>query len=151
MLLNWWIDRSSCSHNPRLDWCNSLLFGLLRELTSNCKYYDCCSYKTQNWDVWLHYFCLVWITLPANVTLVSIKIPLLGSKVVHILDPIYLCKRLALKLKGGLRSDNTLVLNVPLIKLKLKTHGDRFFSIGGSVLWNELPDSIRLSDRYIYA
>ena len=100
-------------------------------------------HKTRMFDciisVWFHLHCL-----PASHRR-RFKIPLLVFKVIHILDPICLCKRLTLKRKGGLRSDNTLVPIVPLIKLKLKTHG-RFFSIGGSVLWNELPGNIRLSD-----
>ena len=62
------------------------------------------------------------------------------------IDPTYLCKILTLKPKRGLRSDNKLVLDIPLTKLKLKTNGDRSFSIAGPILWNKLPSDIRLSE-----
>ena len=65
---------------------------------------------------------------------------------IHKLAPTYLCKRLTLKPKRGLRSDNKLVLDIPRTKLKLKTYGDRSFSIAGPTLWNKLPRDIRLSE-----
>ena len=51
-----------------------------------------------------------------------------------------------MKVKGDLRSDNKMVLDIPLTKLKLKTYGDRPFSIAGPILWNKLPSDIRLSE-----
>ena len=74
------------------------------------------------------------------------KILLIVFKCIHKLAPTYLCKRLTLKPKRGLRSDNKLVLDIPLTELKLKTYGDRSFSIAGPTLWNKLPSDIRLSE-----
>ena len=34
----------------------------------------------------------------------------------------------------------------PYSKLKLQTYGDRSFFIAGPTLWNELPNTIRLSE-----
>ena len=44
----------------------------------------------------------------------------------------------------GLRSDNQLLLNVPVSTLRLKFYGDRAFSVAGPTLWNALPKNIRL-------
>ena len=74
------------------------------------------------------------------------KILLIVFKCIHKLAPTYLCKRITLKPRRGLRSDNKLVLDIPLTKLKLKTYGDRSFSIAGPTLWNKLPSDIRLSE-----
>ena len=71
---------------------------------------------------------------------------LLVNKCIHKLAPAYLCKRFTLKPKRGFRSDNKLVLDIPLTKLKLKTYGDRSFSIAGPTLWNKLPSDVMLPE-----
>ena len=60
------------------------------------------------------------------------------------LAPSYLTDKLLLRPNKGLRSDNQLLLNVPVSTLRLKFHGDRAFSVAGSTLWNVLPNNIRL-------
>ena len=132
----------------RLDYCNSLLLGLPQELTMKMQSVMNAAArlvtKTRKFDHitpvlrdlhWLHasYRC-------------QFKILLLVFKCIHKLAPTYLCKRLTLKPKRGLRSDNILVLDIPLTKLKLKTYGDRSFSFSGPTLWNKLPSDIRLSE-----
>ena len=132
----------------RLDYCNSLLFGLPQEpsmkmqsvmnaaarLVTKARKFDHITPVLRDLD-WLpvSYRC-------------QFKILLIVYRYIHKLTPTYLCKRLILKPKRGLRSDNKLVLYIPLTKLKLKTYGDRPFSIAGPTLWNKLPSDIMLSE-----
>ena len=62
----------------------------------------------------------------------------------HGLAPSYLTDKLSLRPNKGLRSDNQLLLNVPVSTLRLKFYGDRAFSVAGPTLWNALPKNIRL-------
>ena len=113
----------------RLDYCNSLLFGLPKELTMKMQ-----------------------IVMNAATRLVTKNrkfdhiTPVLCD--LHWLPVSYRCqfKILTLKPKRGLRSDYKLVLDIPLTKLKLETYGDRSISIAGPTLWNKLPSDIRLSE-----
>ena len=47
----------------------------------------------------------------------------------------YLTEKLQLKKNHALRSDKT---------SRLKSYGDRAFSMAGPLLWNDLPDHLRL-------
>ena len=59
--------------------------------------------------------------------------------------PKYLSDKLHLKKNNGLRSDNCNKLIIP--KSRLKSYGDRAFSVAGPKLWNELDDELRLCTK----
>ena len=74
---------------------------------------------------------------------ISFKVLLLVYKALHNSAPSYLTNTLKLyHPKANLRSTmDTLTLVIP--RTKLKTYGDRAFSVGGPLLWNDLPHTIR--------
>ena len=71
------------------------------------------------------------------------KTPASSSSDLHF-APSYLTDKLSLRPNKGLRSDNQLLLNVPVSTLRLKFYGYRAFSVAGPTLWNALPKNIRL-------
>ena len=106
----------------QLDYCNSLLFGLPQELTMKMQSVMNAAArlvpKTRKFDniaPILH--DLHWLPVSYRC---QFKILLIVFKCIHKLAPTYVCKRLTLKPKRGLRSENILVLDIPLNKLKLK-------------------------------
>ena len=131
----------------KLDYCNSLLYGLpdalISKLQSAMNTAARLVTKTRKFD---HISPVLkklhWLPVKFRT---EYKILLLVFKCINGLAPVYLSKRLCLKSKKGLRSDNKLYLSVPLTKLKTKTYGDRCFSIAGPTLWNDLPCDLRLS------
>ena len=63
--------------------------------------------------------------------------------------PEYLKKKIKKKKDIELRSDKKNKLFVP--KSNMKNYGDRAFSVAGPILWNDLPDHLRLctnADRF---
>ena len=75
---------------------------------------------------------------------IQFKLLLLIYKSLHGLAPSYLTDKLSLRPNNALRSDNQLLLNVPVSTLRLKFYGDWAFSVAGPTLWNALPKNIRL-------
>ena len=131
----------------RLDHCNSLLYGLPKELSKKLQSVMNTAARlvtrTRKFDhITPVLQDLHWLPI---VSRSKFKILLLVYKCLYGLVPSCLSKRLSLKPNRGLRSDDKLVLNVPTTKLKTKTYGDRCFSIAGPNLWNQLPSHIRLS------
>ena len=113
---------SSCLYN--------LPIGLLQQSTvwypprtdnENAKFYECCSstyHKPRTFDhITPVLRDLHWLPVSYRC---QFKLSLLVFKCIHKLAPTYLCKRLTLKLKRGLRSDNKIILDIPLTQLKLK-------------------------------
>ena len=130
----------------RLDYCNGLMYGLpdclinrlervqnttARLVTKSGKY-DHITPVLKN----LHW-------LPVKYRL-EFKILLQVFKSLHGHAPSYLRNKLTLRQNNKTRSDNKLLLSVP--RSRLKTYGDRAFSICGPKLWNSLPDEVRLSE-----
>ena len=131
----------------RLYYCNSLLYGLPKELSKRLQSVMNTAARlvtrTRKFDhITPVLQDLHWLPIESRS---KFKILLLVYKCLYGLAPSYLSKRLSLKPNRGLRSDDKLVLNVPTTKLKTKTYGDRCFSIAGPNLWNQLPSHIRLS------
>ena len=69
----------------RLDYCNSLLFGLpSRTDDENAKCYECCSSTChKNQEVWSHHFYFEWFKLAACVLQMPIQILLLFLNVLY--------------------------------------------------------------------
>ena len=127
----------------RLDYCNSILYGLPKKLTkklqavqntaarlvTNTRKHDHITPVMKE----LHW-------LPVDQRIIY-KILLLTYKC-H-LAPEYLMELLTWKPSHGLRSDNKLLLIVP--KSRLATYGERAFSVAAPKLWNPLPLHIKQS------
>ena len=82
--------------------------------------------------------------LPVNLR-IKYKINLLTWKALHGKCPEYISELLTVRENGmDLRTGNTNVLNVP--KTKLKTMGDKAFSVVAPKSWNQLPKKLRMND-----
>ena len=129
----------------KLDYCNSLLYGLTEKSLSRLK-------KIQNTAVRIitryntrdhinpHLKTLHW--LPVHLR-IDFKILLTTFKILNDLAPSYLCELLKYKTTPRcLRSESKHELDVP--RTRTTSYGDRAFSVIAPILWNKLPDDIRL-------
>ena len=131
----------------RLDYCNGLLYGLPKEsinrlqsvlntaarLVTLTRKYDSITPVLKE----LH-----WLPVEFRI---QYKIILQVFKTLNDMGPKYLSDKLHLKKKRGLRSDNKKLLQIPTSRLK--SYGDRAFSVAGPRLWNDLPDNLRLCTK----
>ncbi len=77
---------------------------------------------------------------------IKYKINLLTWKALNDMSPEYISGMITLRKDGqDLRSGNTKVLHVP--KTKLKTMGDKAFSVVAPKAWNQLPSKLRLNEN----
>ena len=114
----------------RLDYCNSLLYGLPKELSKKLQSVMNTAARlvtrTRKFDhITPVLQDLHWLPIESRS---KFKILLLVYKCLYGLAPSYLSKRLSLKPNRGLRSDDKLVLNVPTTKLKTKTWWSLFLN-----------------------
>ena len=130
----------------RLDYCNSLLYGLPSTLLSKLQ-------RVQNAAARLVHkaprFChitpllvdLHWLPIRSRI---NFKIILLTFKAIYGLAPQYIRDMISLKPNSNyaLRSNNQTLLLPPRFRT-LTTLGDRAFSAAAPKLWNHLPISIR--------
>ena len=130
----------------RLDYCNGLLYGLptnlVAKLQSILNTAARLVTKTRKYEhITPVMINLHWLPIQYRI---QFKLLSLIYKSLHCLAPSYLSDKLSLRPNKGLRSDNQLLLNVPVSTLRLKFYGDRAFSVAGPTLWNALPKNIRL-------
>ena len=125
----------------RLDYCNGLLYGLptnlFAKLQSILNTAARLVTKTRKYEhITPVMINLHWLPIQYRI---QFKLLLLIYKSLHGLAPSYLTDKLSLRPNKGLRSDNQLLLNVPVSTFRLRFYGDRAFSVAGSTLWNALP------------
>ena len=131
--------------SSRLDYCNSLLYGILEYQIIKLQ-------RVMNASARLiyrvHKFChitpllaeLHWLPVRSKI---HYKILLTTFKILHGLSPKYLLNLISIQQPSSYylrRNDNGCLLERPSVKTK-KTLGDRAFQVAAPFLWNKLPRS----------
>lgn len=134
--------------SSRLDYCNSLLYGisnyLVRKLqrVQNCAARLIMNAKKRD-SISKSLMELHWLPIAFRI---EYKLLLLVYKCVYGLAPKYLENRVSFHNPDRLlRSNDKLLLTEP--RSNLKTAGDRCFSVAGPKRWNKLPLNIRKVDK----
>ena len=128
----------------RLDYCNGLLYGLPKELTNRLQSVLNTAARlvtlTRKYDNITPVLKeLHWLPVRFRT---KYKVLLQVFKSLNGMAPQYLSDKLTIKENIELRSDNKNLLKIQ--KSRLKSYGDRAFSVAGPALWNSLPDNLRL-------
>ena len=113
----------------KLDYCNVILHGLptniVAKLQSMLNTAARLGTKTRKYEhITPVMINLHWLPIQY---MIQFKLLLLIYKSVHGLAPGYLTDKLSLRPNKGLRSDNQLLLNVPVSTLRLASYGDQAF------------------------
>ncbi len=127
----------------RLDNGNAILYGISKKLLSRLQYVQnstarmiTSTRKFEHITPILH--DLHWLPIAQRI---QFKLLLMTYKCLHGIAPQYLCELLEPCRNAGLRSTTKRLLQVP--QSKLKTYGDKAFSVAAPSLWNTLPQDIR--------
>ena len=130
----------------RVDYCNSLLFGLpnnlIRKLQSVLNTAARVVTMTRKYDsITPVLYGLHWLPMKYRI---QFKLLLLVFKALNGLAPSYLSDKLSYKPVCKLRFSCQYLLVVP--RSNLKSYGDRCFSVAGPKLWNSLPKKLRICE-----
>ena len=131
-----------------LDYCNAILYGLPKvllnrlQLVQNQRAARIVTFTKKHEHIAPSLIDLHW--LPVEYRIIY-KILLLVYKAINGLSPSYISNLLSFCSSSySLRSCSNKLLQVP--RSKLKSYGDRRFSIAGPKLWNSIPASLRKTD-----
>ena len=128
----------------RVDYCNSLLYGLPNyQLNKLQRVLNASARLVCNAPRFCHISPLLrglhWLPVKARI---EFKILLITFKAIHGLAPKYLCDLLTFKSSlYNLRSSDSILLSMPAVRSK--TLGDRAFMVAAPRLWNSLPKELR--------
>jgi len=128
----------------RIDYCNSLLYGMSDYNTNRLqKVQNCAARIVSNTRKYDHITPVLkelhWLPVKYRVWY---KIILTTYKIIHGKAPEYLSDLISIKKSSRtLRSSSQLMLHVPASRLK--TFGDSAFSVAGPALWNKLPVDVK--------
>ena len=130
----------------RLDYCNGLLYGLPKESTNKLQSVLNTAARlvtlTRKYDSITPVLKeLHWLPV---IFRIRYKVLLQVFESLNRMAPEYLSDKLTLKSNRGLRSDDKKIIVIPISRLK--SYGDRAFSVAGPTLWNQLPIDIRLCE-----
>ena len=128
----------------RLDFCNSLLAGLPKQLIKRLQYVQNSAARLLTFTRKHEHITpllkdLHWLPVSKRI---DFKLLVLVFKAYHGLAPSYICDLVErYSPRRSLRSSAKNLLQVP--QYNLKTYGLRAFSINGPILWNSLPADLR--------
>ena len=126
----------------RLDYCNSLLYGISKSLAAKLqRVLNCAARIVSRTKSSSHITpvlkSLHWLPVAQRCVF---KTALLTFKAVHGLAPSYLCELINYRASRDLRSLNDVLLDVPRCT---SSCGSRAFVISAPTLWNSLPYDVR--------
>ena len=133
----------------RLDYCNSLLFGIPDNLLQHVQRFQNTAArivtKTRKYDHITPIFqSLHWLPVRQRI---SFKILVTTFKIVHGLAPAYLKDTVTIKKHSrSLRSSDSISLVQP--RFNTQSYGGRSFSYSAALLWNKLSPDLRACENY---